>query len=81
MADSPRTTAIDGAITIIVVLVVIQMWIVTASLESYLAGHAGTALAGAIASGLVFAACGGLYLFIRRVDREAREAVRPDERS
>ena len=32
-------TAIDGAIALIAVLLIIQMWLLTATLEAYLAGH------------------------------------------
>jgi predicted Co/Zn/Cd cation transporter (cation efflux family) len=65
-------TAIDGAIALIAVLLVSQMWLLTATLESFLAGHHEVALPAAIVSALVFAACAGLYLFIERVDREVR---------
>lgn len=48
-------------------------WPVIATLETYLAGHCDTALAGAIISGVIFLACFGLYLFIERMDAELRE--------
>ena len=32
-------TAIDGAIALIAILLVVQMWLLTATLEAYLAGH------------------------------------------
>jgi len=66
------STAIDGAIAMIVILLVIQMWLLTATLESNLAGHAEPILPAAIISGLLFAASGGLFLFIRRIDTELR---------
>lgn len=65
-------TAIDGAIALIAILLICQMWLLTATLESYLAGHHEVALPAAIVSALLFAACAGLYLFIGRVDREVR---------
>jgi hypothetical protein len=61
-------TAIDGAIALIAILLVIQMWLLTATLETYLAGHTEPILPAAIISGVLFAACGGLYLFIRHID-------------
>ncbi len=61
-------SAIDGAIALIVVLLMTQIWLLSATLETYLEGHRETALPAAIASGLLFAACAGLYLFVRRVD-------------
>ncbi len=61
-------SAIDGAMALIVVLLMTQIWLLSATLETYLEGHHETALPEAIASGLLFAACAGLYLFVRRVD-------------
>jgi len=65
-------TAIDGAMVLIVVLLMVQIWLLSATLESYLAGHREAALPGAIISGVLFAACLGLYLFVDRVDSEVR---------
>jgi len=65
-------TAIDGAIALIAILLVIQMWLLTATLESYLAGHAEPILPAVFISGIFFAACGGLFLFIRRIDIDLR---------
>jgi hypothetical protein len=48
------------------------MWLLTATLESYLAGHHEAALSGAVISAILFSACGGLYLFVARVDRKSR---------
>jgi hypothetical protein len=67
-------TAIDGALTLIALLLVVQMWLLTATLESYLAGHRDVVLPGAILSGAIFLVCAGLYLFVRRIDAEARDA-------
>jgi hypothetical protein len=65
-------TAIDGAIALIAILLTAQMWLLTATLESYLAGHHEVAAPAAVVSLLLFAACFGLYLFIERVDRDVR---------
>ncbi len=65
-------TAIDGAMALIIVLLIVQIWLITATLETYLAGHHETALPAAIVSGFIFLACVGLYLFIDRLDAESR---------
>ncbi len=65
-------TAIDGALALITILLIVQMWLLTATLESYLAGHREVVLPAAIVSGVLFLICAALYLFVRRVDREAR---------
>ena len=69
-------TAVDGAIALIAVLLIVQMWLLTATLEAFLAGHRGPALPAAIVSALLFAACFGLYLFIERIDRASRQLPR-----
>lgn len=68
-------TAIDGAIALIAVLLIVQMWLLTAALESYLADFFSAALPAALVSALLFASAFALYLFIERLDRAAR---RPD---
>lgn len=65
-------TAIDGAMALIVLLLVVQVWLLSASLDAYLAGRTGAALPGAIVSGVLFAICFGLYVLVNRIDREAR---------
>jgi hypothetical protein len=65
-------TAIDGAMVLIVVLLIVQIWLLSATLESYLAGHREAAVPGAIISGVLFLACLALYLFVNRIDLEVR---------
>lgn len=64
--------AIDGSLALTAVLVIVQMWLLTASLEAYLAGHRDGAIPGAIFSGLLFAGSAGLYWYVRKLEREAR---------
>jgi hypothetical protein len=64
--------AIDGALALIAVLLVVQMWLLTAALESHLAGHHETALPAALVSAALFAACLGLFLFVDALDAEVR---------
>jgi len=66
-------TAIDGAMVLIVVLLIVQIWLLSATLESFLAGHREAAIPGAMISCLLFLACLGLYLFVDRVDSEVRK--------
>ncbi len=63
--------AIDGAMALIVLLVVVQIWLLSAALESFLAGHPETALPAAIFSGLLFLSCVALTLFTSGVDRNS----------
>jgi len=65
--------AINGAMALIVILFIGQIWLLSATLETFLAGHAGAVLPAAIFSGLLFLGCLVLDLFVTRVDRESRE--------
>lgn len=67
------TTAIDGAIALIAILLIVQMWLLTATLEAFLAGHREPVVPAALLSLLLFGGCFGLYLFIERIDRACRE--------
>jgi hypothetical protein len=64
--------AIDGAMGLIVVLLIVQIWLLSATLETYLAGHTGAVLPGAIFSGLLFLAALTLNSFVSRVDKSSR---------
>jgi len=66
-------TAIDGAMVLIIVLLIVQIWLLSATLESYLAGHRDAAVPGAVISAVLFAACFGLYRFVDRIDSEVRK--------
>lgn len=65
--------AMDGAMALIVLLVIVQIWLLSAALEGLLAGHTETALPAAIFSGLLFLCCVALTSFVGRVDRESRD--------
>jgi hypothetical protein len=74
--NAPRKkglTAIDGAMVLIVILLIVQIWLLSATLESYLAGHREAAVPGAIISGILFAACLGLYRLVDRIDSDVRQ--------
>jgi len=74
-------TAIDSALALIALLLIVQMWLLTATLDSYMAGHHEVALPAAIISGVLFLICAALYLFVRRIDAEARNAREGTTRS
>ena len=65
-------TAIDAVTALLVILLIVQMWLLSATLDNFLAGHREAALPAAIVSGLLCATCFALSGFVRRVDREAR---------
>ena len=65
-------TAVSGAMALIAVLVMVQIWLLSAALESYLAGEPGSALPAAIVSGAMFGISVFLYIFIERIDARRR---------
>jgi hypothetical protein len=64
-----RRTVIDAAMIFVVILLVTQMWLLTATLESYLAGHTDVAFPGMLVSAVLFAGCFALYRFGQSADR------------
>jgi hypothetical protein len=71
--QSRGLTAIDGAMALIVILLMVQIWLLSATLDAYLSGHREVALPGALVSGILFAACAGLYLFVHRLESHAKD--------
>jgi hypothetical protein len=65
--------AIDGAIAFIVILLIAQIWLLSATLETFLAGLTGAVLPAAIVSGVVFSGCLAVDLFVTRIDQESRK--------
>jgi hypothetical protein len=72
MTPQRGLTAIDGAIALIAILLIVQMWLLTATLEAHLAGHPEPILPSAIISFLIFMACAGLFMFIQRIDADVK---------
>jgi hypothetical protein len=68
--------AIDAAMAMVIMVLMVQMWLLTATLESYLAGHHGVALPGLLLSIGLFGVCAFLYRMVLRIDRmKEREQV------
>jgi hypothetical protein len=65
-------TAMDGVIALITILLIVQIWLLSATLAAYLAGHRAAILPAAFVSGLIFAGCVALYQFVGRIDKSAR---------
>jgi hypothetical protein len=61
----------------VIILLMTQMWLLTATLESYLAGHHEVALPGMLMSAVLFLACGGLYWLVIRLDRSPAPEQEP----
>lgn len=75
-ARRKRRTAIDAALLFVVMMLVVQMWLLTATLESHLAGHNGVAFPAFLASLGLFLAGLAVYRMVVRLDR----APEPEDR-
>jgi hypothetical protein len=64
-----RRVAIDAAMVMVILVLMVQMWLLTATLESYLAGHHRVALPGFLSSIALFGFCAFLYRLVLRIDR------------
>ena len=68
-ARKKRRVAVDASMMIVIILLMTQMWLLTATLESYLAGHHDVALPGMLTSAALFLACFAIYRVVVRLDR------------
>jgi hypothetical protein len=76
-----RRVAIDAAMVMIIIVLIVQMWLLTATLESYLAGHHGVALPALLSTAALFGVCVFLYRLVLRIDRipESISATRGEQ--
>jgi hypothetical protein len=58
--------------SLIAILLIVQIWLLSATLESFLSGNRHTALPAAVFSGVMFLISLGLYAFVDRVDLGGR---------
>ena len=65
--------AIDGAIALTVILLIVQIWLLSATLEAFLEHHYRAVLPAALFSALIFIACLALNLFVAALDRDSRK--------
>lgn len=72
-----RRVAIDAAMAMVIMVLMVQMWLLTATLESYLAGHHGVALPGLLLSLALFGVCAFLYRLVLRIDRMKERGEEP----
>lgn len=70
--QSRGLVAMTGSMALIIVLLIVQMWLLTATLESYLAGREISPVAATIFSGVLFLCCVGLYIFVEHIDAQVR---------
>lgn len=64
-----KTTIIFGILSIVLMIVILQLWLLTATMNAFLAGQENAILPAAIASIVCFALNAGLLSYIYRMER------------
>lgn len=64
-----KLTIVYGILTIVLILVVIQLWLLTATMNAFLGGDSGIPLPAAAASAVCFALNAGLLWYLYRLER------------
>ena len=64
-----RTTIISGMLVFVLILVVLQLWLLTATMNAWLGGDDSIVWPGALASAAALGLNVGLYLYLRRMER------------
>lgn len=67
-ARSQRGTIVSGILSIILVLVILQLWLLTATMNAYLGGETGVVVPAALASLLCLGLNAGLLWYLYRLD-------------
>ena len=64
LSREQRTTIIYGMLCIVLVLVILQLWLLTATMEAYLGGDGGVVWPAALASFVCFLLIAGLFRYL-----------------
>jgi hypothetical protein len=68
-ARKQRVTIVAGIAAFQTIIVLLQLWLFTVTMETFLAGHQETELPAALASLACFALNGGLFFYLRGLER------------
>ena len=64
-----KTTIVFGILCVVIVIVVLQLWLLTATMNAYLAGQERVIIPAAIASIICFALNAGLLSYVYKMER------------
>ena len=68
---SERLTIVYGVLCFVLILVVLQLWLLTATMNAYLGGDASIVWPAAIASLACFGLNAGLLVYLNKIERES----------
>ena len=63
-----RTPIVQGMLAFVLILVILQLWLLTATMNAYLGGDDGVVVPAAVASAGCFVLNVGLLRYLRRLD-------------
>lgn len=69
LSRQQKMTIVFGILSIVLIIVVLQLWLLTATMNAYLAGQDRVILPAAIASLVCFALNAGLLSYIYKMER------------
>jgi uncharacterized membrane protein YkgB len=69
LSRQQKTTIIFGILSIVIVMVVLQLWLLTATMNAFLAGQERVIIPAAVASIICFALNAGLLSYIYKMER------------
>ena len=64
-----KTTIVYGILSIVLIIVILQLWLLTATMNAFLGGEQSVILPAAIASAICFALNGGLLWYVYAMER------------
>jgi len=70
-----RTTIINGMLVFVLIIVVLQLWLLTATMNAWLGGDASIVWPGVAVSAGALALNLGLFRYLRRLERTRRGEV------
>ncbi|MEA2491713.1 MAG: hypothetical protein QOH21_3505 [Acidobacteriota bacterium] len=69
LSRKQKTTIVFAILSVVVMMVLLQLWLLTATMNAFLAGQERVIVPAAIASIICFALNGGLLRYIYRMER------------
>ncbi len=68
-----RMTIVTGMLVFVLIVLVLQLWLLTATMHAWLGGDASIVWPGLLVSTACFALNLGLFLYLRRLERPRRD--------